>query len=161
MKRIDCWQVVNGKKIMFDESGKRIELTEDDIKNGKLEEIKVDGQKYYLHEEKGRHFYYKDGEKIDYVCKVFSKKDGFNDKLKYITKKNMQKALLLPANEFNQRLLNNAKADLQMDLFKEDEANQAFKAVAKTTKKVVNIILKLTGLDIYVKIGIGIMLFYF
>ena len=31
---------------MFDESGERIELTEDDIKNGKLEEVKIDGQKY-------------------------------------------------------------------------------------------------------------------
>lgn len=159
MKRIDCWQVVKGKKIMFDESGKRIELTEDDIKNGKLEEIKVDGQKYYLHEEKGKYFYYKDGEKIDYTCKTFKKKDSFDDKLKYVTKKNMQKALLLPADKFNQTLLNNAKADLQMELFKEDEVNQAFKAVAKTVKKTVNIILKLTGLDIYVKIGIGVIAF--
>ena len=144
---------------MFDESGERIELTEDDIKNGKLEEIKVDGQKYYLHEEKGKHFYYKDSEKIEYVCKTFNKKDSFDDKLKYVTKKNMQKALLLPANEFNQRLLNNAKADLQMELFKEDEANQAFKVVARTVKKTMNIILKLTGLDIYVKIGISIIAF--
>lgn len=153
--KIECWQNVNGKKIFFDNSGKEIRLTEEDIQNGILEEIKVDGQKYYVHEEKGEYFYYNnDNKRINLTEKQVDKlSESFLEKsVKKVGKFAFKKAVLQPTQSINAILKQRVKQQIQHDLlYERNTENKLYETIKLALKKGFDIVLTLTGTKVIYK----------
>ena len=164
--KIDCWQEVNGKKIFFDSSGKRIELTEKDIENGELEEIKINGQKYYVHEGDNNYYYVNnEGKKVELTEKQLNQlsESLFKKSAKSVGKFAFKKAVKEPTAKFNAMLKQRVKQQIQHDLLTEKgEEYKILEVVVNVTKKAINLVMKLTGTETIFKLakwgGIAIFL---
>ena len=158
--KIDYCITEKGKKFIFTSSGEKIYITDDDFRNGKLEEVNIKGEKYYLHQEK-KEFYYidKNGIRVNYSKKNTKANNNFNSKLKKLSKKEMQKLLLLGKNAFNQELKERFERQNEIDLLMSSEESKLLKEMSKYAKKATDIILKLLGVDFYVKVGVGVAVF--
>ena len=158
--KIDHCITEKGKKFIFTDSGEKICITDDDFRNGKLEEINIKGEKYYLHQEKGEFYYIdKNGTKVNYGERKRKSNNSFNNKLKKLSKKEMQKMLLLGKNAFNQELKERFERQNEIDLLMSSEESKLLRKMSKKARKIVDVVLKLLGIDFYVKVGVGVTVF--